>query len=221
MAREFVNVAGNTTQSGINYSGAPAVAGLGVATMVLRAGLDSDTVGDGVICEVTNANLLSIFGFTRSGSADAIALIVRNNNVQSIPSAPYTYDGVMRSIIGTWDGSQAEADKVKIYVDGASQTVSINTGIPNTVLGSGQTLCSISARTGRGGCNGRIAEVAIYNRVLTAGEIAAHAVGASCLTFPRGLIFYVPMIREVHDIARGLTGTITGTTVIPHPRVYL
>jgi len=70
--------------------------------------------------------------------------------------------------------------------------------------------------------NGRTAEVGIWNVALTAAEIASLAKGFTCdRVRPQSLVFYAPLIRDLHDIARGLAITNNNTaTVANHPRVY-
>ncbi len=70
--------------------------------------------------------------------------------------------------------------------------------------------------------DGDIAEVGIWNVALTAAEIASLADGFTCdRVRPQSLVFYAPLIRDLHDIARGLAITNNNTaTVANHPRVY-
>ena len=66
--------------------------------------------------------------------------------------------------------------------------------------------------------NGRIANVGIWNRLLTADEI--HTLGfheTSPLALRNGLVHFSPLVRSVND-AYGAVGTLDGTTVIEHPR---
>jgi len=63
---------------------------------------------------------------------------------------------------------------------------------------------------------GDIAEVAMWNRVLTAAEFAILKL-YSPMVIPRGLIFYAPIIRDTHDVISGHIGTVTGASVAVHP----
>ena len=67
-----------------------------------------------------------------------------------------------------------------------------------------------------------IAEVGIWNVVLTAVEIASLAKGMTCnLIRPQSLVFYTPLIRNLQDVRGGLAITNNnGATVANHPRVY-
>lgn len=68
--------------------------------------------------------------------------------------------------------------------------------------------------------DGRLAEVCVWNASLTDAEVASLATGIRpSLIRPSSLVLYVPMIREVLDLARNNVLTVTGTpTVIEHPK---
>ncbi len=66
---------------------------------------------------------------------------------------------------------------------------------------------------------GRIAELAIWNRLLTAAEAEILGDGFSPLFIPNGLVYYTPLIRNVSDLKSGNSGTITNALVTPHPRI--
>ena len=70
--------------------------------------------------------------------------------------------------------------------------------------------------------NGRLAEVGIWNAVLTAAEIASLAKGMTCdKVRPQNLVFYAPLVRDLIDQKGGLAITNNnGATVANHPRVY-
>ena len=68
--------------------------------------------------------------------------------------------------------------------------------------------------------NARIAEAAIYNTTLTAGEVNALAKGMTPdKVSPQGLVLYAPLLRELIDL-KGNTLTNNSTTVVDHPRIY-
>ena len=61
----------------------------------------------------------------------------------------------------------------------------------------------------------------MWQASLTAAEIASLAKGMTCEKIcPQSLVFYTPLIREIQDLARGMTLTDTSTTVANHPRIY-
>jgi hypothetical protein len=69
---------------------------------------------------------------------------------------------------------------------------------------------------------GDLAEVGVWNVALTADEIASLGKGVTCdQVRPQSLVFYSPLIRNIADMARGVTLTNVNTaTVSDHPRVY-
>ena len=64
--------------------------------------------------------------------------------------------------------------------------------------------------------NGYIAELAHWNRVLSAGERAMLVAGFSPLFIPSGLQVYTPLIRTAHDWKTGSYGNLDGTSVVAH-----
>lgn len=61
----------------------------------------------------------------------------------------------------------------------------------------------------------------MWQATLTAEEIASIAKGMTCdKVRPQSLVYYTPLIRDIQDLARGMTLTDTSTTVANHPRVY-
>ena len=69
---------------------------------------------------------------------------------------------------------------------------------------------------------GDIAEVGVWNVVLTQPEIASLADGFTCdKVRPSALVFYAPLVRSLQDVRGGLTITNNNTaTVAAHTRVY-
>jgi len=68
--------------------------------------------------------------------------------------------------------------------------------------------------------NARMAECAIYNTTLSAGEVRALAQGMSPdKVSPQGLVLYAPLVREIIDL-KGNALTNNSTTVADHPRIY-
>lgn len=67
--------------------------------------------------------------------------------------------------------------------------------------------------------NGRLAEFAKWNRILTAAEAAWLGKGGSALFIPNGLVFYAPLVRTANDIKDGVVPSITATSVVDHPRI--
>jgi len=61
----------------------------------------------------------------------------------------------------------------------------------------------------------------MWQATLTAEEVASLSKGMTCDKIrPQSLVFYAPLVREIQDLARGMTLTNTNSTVANHPRVY-
>lgn len=199
----------------IVYSGIPPVAGLGTVSVVARFSATGST-SYATLFEIRDAAEQNELALVRDAAFGRLLFLARNAGAPAAPTIPFAFDGTMRSVVATFDGSRTP--KVIAYVNGVGQTLG-GSQPPNTTIGSGMNQFQIG-RDSPYSLTGVVAEFALYNRVITAAEAAQHAAGYSCKAFPRGLIFYAPLIRDVQDIAGGLTGTITGTTVSDHPRIY-
>lgn len=215
MALEFTNTGTNNTDY-ITYSGVPAVAGLATCSMVLRIAGDSNCPNFSGALHLQQSGGYNDVSVGREGTVAKMYFCFRNGSSAPRQTFPFTFDGTMRSVVVCYDGGASP--KTTAYVDGSAQTIS-GTAFTNTTIGSGQTACVIGGSTGFR-WNGRIAEAAIYNRVITPAEALIHTAGYTTNHFPRGRIFCAPLIRELHDIVGGLTGTATGTSVSEHPRIY-
>ncbi len=61
----------------------------------------------------------------------------------------------------------------------------------------------------------------MWQATLTAEEVASLAKGMTCDKIrPQSLVTYIPLMRDIQDIARGMTLTNTNSTVANHPRIY-
>jgi hypothetical protein len=120
----------------------------------------------------------------------------------------------------TYDSGSTTNDPV-MYLDGVSQTVTQIANPAGTIVNSAARWMLGNHRpdTSLGiHWRGMLAEFAIWNRILSASEIAALGNGFSPLFFPASLVEYVPMLRD--NVSRKLSApTITGTAVQPHPRI--
>jgi hypothetical protein len=70
--------------------------------------------------------------------------------------------------------------------------------------------------------NARIGDTAIWSAALTSDEVISLYKGYKPSRIrPQSLVFYAPLIRNIQDVARGLSLTNNNTaTVADHPRVY-
>jgi hypothetical protein len=122
-------------------------------------------------------------------------------------------------VIWAYDGNSATVDPIA-YLDGVAQTLT-QTGTGTTPVDESATSWNIGNRsTDDRNWDGALAELAIWNVMLSADEAAALAKGASPLMVrPQALIEYVPMIGPANSWIAGAT-SITGTAIQPHPRSF-
>ena len=67
--------------------------------------------------------------------------------------------------------------------------------------------------------DGRVAEFAWWNRILTAGEAAILGKAYSPLFVPNGLVLYTPLVRATFDLKGGAGNSASGAVPISHPRI--
>jgi hypothetical protein len=105
------------------------------------------------------------------------------------------------------------------FVNGAS-------GSNNTAITGGQdpfTVIQIGASNYSVFFNGLIANVGIWERVVTNPEITSLATGIACNKIINdNLVFYAPLIRDLNDLKGGTITNMNGSTQSSdHPRLYL
>lgn len=136
-------------------------------------------------------------------------------------SIPFPSDSVWVNDVWTYSFSSTTNDPVA-YRNGVSQTVTERvtpSGSADYAKDDGTLTIGAyddgSAEFWLGG----IAELAIWNRILTAGEAAILGNNYSPLFIPNGLVYYSPMVRNIPDFIGGNVGTVTNATVGNHPRI--
>jgi hypothetical protein len=125
---------------------------------------------------------------------------------------------VWRSYAATFDGTN-----VRSYVEGVLDGTSANTsastvGGTEVVLNGSSSYGSVASPF----TNGQTAELAIWDVVLNAAELAALVKGFRASRIrPEHLVFYAPVVRGKQDIVggRSLSLEVGSETVTSHPRV--
>jgi hypothetical protein len=124
----------------------------------------------------------------------------------------------------TYDSSSTSNDPV-VYIDGASVTVTENAAPSGTASTNADPYVFGGRTAGARTFNGRLAEFAAWDVILTAGEIASIAHGSSPSMVRRSsLVAHVPtwgVDSPEPDMVRGnAAATVTGSTgLVPHPPV--
>lgn len=172
--------------------------------------LDKDRPGSGHI-RITEVSL-STLNFT-----------VAHSVAQGEWSTPIPSTGAWHHFAVTYDNSSTANDPI-LYVDGSSVTVTEVT-TPSGTAGSSAVAYNLGNRdTGDRALNGRLAEMAIWSRILSAAEIAALGAGYAPSFITQGLAMYYPLLGRYspeNDRAIGgsSSGTVTGTAYQAHPRI--
>ena len=121
-------------------------------------------------------------------------------------------------VAGTWNNTAGQP--FAAYLDGATNGATNSNRTPTagnlnrTYLGTTYVSSALAQYL-----NGRIAEAAIWNAVLSDAEIVSLAKGyRPSLVQPEKLLYYAPIVREVADYSGGLSLTTSGAVVAVHPR---
>lgn len=127
--------------------------------------------------------------------------------------------GAWHHLLYTWDGSTTAANS-HIYFDGTEISYDDTTNGASLTAATGKWAIGARIYDDARNTDGRMAEVGFWNRVLSAGEIAALAKRFSPVTFPNSLVFCAPLLRGTAD-RYGKAATEDGTTVAAHlPMIY-
>ena len=136
-------------------------------------------------------------------------------------NGPVVTDGQYDSVIVTWAGGTPATD-IKIYVNNVEVTYQGGGDEQNGVGAVAATdAIALGGRNSSDTRNfdGKEAEVAIWDRVISAGERAGLAAALSPAFYPNGLRFHSEMIRLQRDRITGVVGVLDGTSVVAHPRM--
>ena len=132
-----------------------------------------------------------------------------------------------RVIITSWDGAVASTYP-KIYACDLGGDITELSYVSQTAITGALTDAAATLRIGArdpGDATffaGGLAECAIWNRVLTSGEMRALGKGFAPAFFPRGRVFYCPLDGRTsteRNWAGTTHGTVTGAVYLEHPRI--
>lgn len=156
--------------------------------------------------------------------AGFIRVLIGNAGGYAVASWGGLSGGAVGRVAVVFDGSLSGANRVAVYVNGSPPGTFITSSSwpadAGTSAVSTLILGGADASVGSGHANiDSFSEVAIFTRVLTADEIVAHGAGYSPGALnAAGRVFYDPLIRDPRDL-HGAVATVTGTTVVTHPRL--
>jgi hypothetical protein len=169
------------------------------------------------------------WGFVRSGANPWWGIIHSSDNNIYFAHGISTWRRVLQNITGwnhiayVFDGTLSAGSRITAYVNGTSQT--LNGTNPGTTTSDNINLENFGI--GRDGSSnntwssGDFADLGIWQAALTAAEVSSLSKGMTCdKILPQSLVTYIPLVRDIQDLARGMTLTDTNSTVAAHPRVY-
>ncbi len=169
----------------------------------------------------TDGNII----FQQEGGSGRTWLLVRTSTpfiLRSFIGGSAT-DGAtdIESRLGEWihygmSTASGASGTVRVYLDGVEDGSA--TKDPESETSAFRIGSHKSPSTSQEEWFGRLAELAVWNRELSAGEFASLGARFSPLCFPNGLASYVPGVRDLID-RKGNTLTNFGSTVGVHPPI--
>ena len=190
--------------------------------MTFACFFNSDTVGGS---NPVNSGVLMYAGVPSATSRYLLSLFQSKIYATAINASNTVSSALSTSSfsIGTWThacGVFESTTSRKVYFNGTLEDTKTNLISPANAT---QLRIGIQRlnNTNVSGHDGRIAEAGIWNVALTDAEILSLSRGMTCDKIrPQSLVYYTPLIRDIQDLARGMTLTNTNSTVANHPRVY-
>jgi hypothetical protein len=153
------------------------------------------------------------------GTTNVITMQVGGSGTFATVSTTNTVTaGTWHHVAGSWNTTANQPQQV--WIDGvksgptASNRTPVAGNLNRTLLGSTYVSSALTQYL-----NGRIAEAAIWDVVLSDAEVSSLAKGfRSDLIRPASLKLYLPLIREVQDVRAGLSFTNNATAAAAHVR---
>jgi len=170
--------------------------------------------GDGV----SNNKVFTLISTTGGGFTD-----VHSHSASNVLTV-----NTWRVIVTTWDGTVNLGTTPKIYAcDLGGDLSEVSYALQDDGAGSVTSDATASVRLGTRDpldtfYSGGLAECAVWNRVLSSGELRALGKGFAPAFFPRGRVFYCPITGRYSpepNWAGSTHGTVTEATYLEHPRV--
>lgn len=187
-----------------------------VACWIYPLNLQSDALSYVYFAVQTDAS--NLFKLEKISDARFVAGWYSNADYRVfVPAGTYTFtQNAWNLVVCTWDDT---ANQSILYIN-------------NTLAGSPAAALVTHSTTGAktignatapdvNNSNCRVAEVAIWNRVLTSTERGnLNSFSPANVAAPSGLVDYLPLIGDTSpepNLAGGTVGTVTGTTQAAHP----
>lgn len=153
------------------------------------------------------------------GSPTGLVFVSKWSGLPGVWSVNAPSTGSWAHVCITYDWGSTANDPI-IYINGASATVTERLG-PSGTKDNNSTGLYLGSEISSNFFDGKLAEAFIYNRILSAAEIAS--IGTDKFSpefYPQGLVFYDKLIRNTGDRRMGTVATLTASpTVYDHPPI--
>lgn len=177
---------------------------------------------------LSGGNLVNISNTTGGDGFRLVSLSTGGIRASSVVGTVGSSSDTTNTIsTGTWNHT------VGVYASNTSRTAYLNNtaATTNTTSSIPTSISRINIGSRRNSSindsffDGKLAELGIWDVVLTTDELTSLYKGVSCsLVRPQNLVFYAPLIRNMNDISKtalSLSNT-TGITISDlHSRIYL
>lgn len=175
---------------------------------------DARFVGKGGVNAATQSILTTV-----DGTTNQLRFLISDGTDRLLKDTPNNtlVTGVWAHCGFVWSGGTT----MVIYKDGVAQSLTTILGGSPTSVNSTARLFRIGADEDTNGLDGDVAEVAGWDRALSANEVKS-IFNRNVLSVSSGLILYSPVIGEAPEPDYGgnaLSATVTGTTIADHPPV--
>lgn len=215
MARSFSRAASDYIQAAQSLSGGSAYP-FTIAAWIKTSNLtDPLTIASISLGSSTRRHALTV-GFDTTA---------RIQFMSDLATSPVTATSGTEVTSNTWHhaaGWVASNSSRAAYIDGTNRGTNGNSktwtnGVDRITVGAEDNNNSLFRHF-----DGVIAELGIWNDVLTDEEVAILALGVSpLLVRPQNLVHYQPLVRDVVALKGTAPGTISGTAAADHPRIFM
>lgn len=196
---------------------------IGIRVPLVSSSIDNFTMGGWAWLDTTTGdNAVLTHGKDDAGSSfDGITLVVTGGTISFIRNGIAYHNTATSFGTGAWHHILLERNSGtwKIFYDntdiGPNNTDNPNNPTQHLGIGCQAENNAIKFRN----WDGKLAEMAFWERVLTTAEKTALFNGYAPSFFLKNLVFYAPLIRELTDVKSGNTLTNASTTVADHPKI--
>jgi hypothetical protein len=214
MARSFNGISNQITHNG------PAFGSAGTISVVVKKDVADSETGWRYVYDSTTRHLF----YKRGGSSEGpntYGVYLNGtliwDDATAVPNVMLGFDFQVVTI--TWDNSDPSV-KERIYRNGV-QLATANIAV---TAGTAASLFMGTRFNGVEPWSGAMAEMAVWNRKLSADEVASIGKSFSPKFFLRGLIHHSPYYGKDSpepELMNGKNGTVNGATAIAHPPIIL